>query len=222
MLHIIPTPIWNKDDITLRALNLFQNLKYFICEDSRVFKKLLKLHDIDYMNKKFYSLTSFTDSSKIKYYVDLIDKNEVWLVSDAGVPWLSDPWKVLIKLCWENNLNFEVLPWASAFVPAVVWAFGDTSEFVFMWFLPTKKWKQTKIKEIINTKKPVFVYESVHRIEKNLKLFQDFWFNWKVCVFRELSKMYEQKVCDSVENILQKISDGEIKLKWEFVLGFLN
>jgi 16S rRNA (cytidine1402-2'-O)-methyltransferase len=91
-----------------------------------------------------------------------------------------------------------------------------------MGFLPTKKWKQTKIKEIISSKKPVFLYESVHRIEKNLKLFQELWFNWKVCIFRELSKMYEQKVYDSIENILESIWNGTIKLKWEFVVSFLN
>jgi 16S rRNA (cytidine1402-2'-O)-methyltransferase len=222
MLHIIPTPIWNKDDVTIRAINLFNSLTYFICEDSRTFRKLLRLHDIEYKDKKFYSLTSFTDPWKIAYYTKLIETNEVWLVSDAGVPWLSDPWKSLIKLCWENDLKFEVLPWASALIPAVVWTFWDTSEFVFMGFLPTKKWKQTKIKEIISFNKPVFIYESVHRIEKNLKLFQELWFKWKVCVFRELSKMYEQKIYGTIDEILLHISNGTMKLKWEFVIGFLN
>ena len=105
MLYLIPTPIWNKDDITLRALNLFEELKIFICEDTRTFKKLLSLYEIDYSGKEFYSLTSFTDKWKLNFYVKLMQDNDIWVVSEAGTPWLSDPGKSLIQLCNENNLK---------------------------------------------------------------------------------------------------------------------
>ena len=149
MLYLIPTPVWNKDDITLRALNLFRELKIFICEDTRTFKKLLSMYEIDYSGKEFYSLTSFTDKWKLNFYVKLMQENDIWVVSEAWTPWLSDPGKSLIQLCNENNLKYTVLPWANALVPSVVSAWFDTSSFIFLWFLPQKKWRQTILNKII-------------------------------------------------------------------------
>lgn len=144
MLYIIPTPIWNIQDITLRWLNLLKELEIFLCEDTRTSKKLMNLYNIDYSNKQFFSITSYTSEWKIEFYKKLIEETNVWLLSDAGTPWLSDPWKNIIKIITENNIKFETLPWASAIIPWVVSSWFDTSKFIYLWFLPKKKMK-TKI-----------------------------------------------------------------------------
>ena len=127
MLTFIPTPIGNKEDITLRALRLLKELKYLICEDTRTTKKLLQMYEIDYSDKEFFSLTSFTDKGKLAHYANLIRENEVGMLSDAGTPGLSDPGK------------YSILPGANALVPSIVAAGFDTSEFVYIGFLPQKK-----------------------------------------------------------------------------------
>ena len=223
-MYLIPTPIWNKDDITLRALNLFKELKIFICEDTRTFKKLLSMYEIDYSDKEFYSLTSFTDRWKLNFYVKLMLDNDIWVVSEAWTPWLSDPGKSLIQLCNENNLKYTVLPWANALIPSVVSAWFDTSSFVFLWFLPQKKWRQTILKLIINNEEwimkdvPVFFYESVHRFEKLLSELEALWFNWKIFVWREISKMYEQIYNWALNELIGLVKNKKFSLKGEFVV----
>jgi 16S rRNA (cytidine1402-2'-O)-methyltransferase len=222
MLYLIPTPIWNRDDITLRALKLFKELKIFVCEDTRTFKKLLSMYEIDYSGKEFYSLTSFTDKWKLNFYIKLLLGNDIWVVSEAWTPWLSDPWKSLIQLCNENWLKYTVLPWANALVPSVVSAWFDTSSFVFLWFLPQKKWRQTTLKliiwDLIVKWYPVFFYESVHRFEKLLSELQDLWFNWKIFVGREISKMYEQIYNWSLDELIGLVKNSKFSIKGEFVI----
>jgi len=218
MLYVIPTPIWNLEDITLRALNLFKQLNIFICEDTRTFKNLLSKYEILFHDKKFFSITSYTPDKKIKFYTELIKNNDVGLVSEAGTPGLSDPWKELIRICRENNIKFEILPWANSLIPAVVSTCFDSSKFLYLGFLPKKKWRQTLLKKIVNETYPVFFYESVYRVEKTLGQLKDLWFDWIVFIIREISKKFEQKYCWHIQDILQKIEEGSIKLKWEFVI----
>ena len=219
-MYLIPTPIWNKDDITLRALNLFRELKIFICEDTRTFKKLLSMYDINYSDKDFYSLTSFTDKWKLNFYVKLMQDNDIWVVSEAGTPWLSDPGKSLIQLCNENNLKYTVLPWANALVPSVVSAWFDTSSFVFLWFLPQKKWRQTILNKVVSKEywMAVFFYESVHRFERLLSELQNLWFNWKIFVSREISKMYEQIYNWNLNELIELVKNNKYSIKGEFVI----
>lgn len=172
--------------------------------------------------KEFFSLTSFTDKWKLNHYINLIRENDVVLVSDAGTPWLSDPGKKMIELCNEYELPYSVLPGANALVPAVVSGGFDTSKFVYLWFIPQKKWRQTLLKSIIEKKygeMPVFFYESVHRVEKLFKQLKEFWFEWNVCVCREISKMHEQIVNWNLEEVSAMLKSGEIKVKGEFVIG---
>ena len=224
MLYLIPTPIWNKDDITLRALNLFKELKVFICEDTRTFKKLLSMYEIDYSDKEFYSLTSFTDRWKLNFYVKLMQDNDVWVVSEAWTPWLSDPGKSLIQLCNENNLKYTVLPWANALIPSVVSAWFDTSSFVFLWFLPQKKWRQTILNKIVSNEywMAVFFYESVHRFEKLLSELQNLWFKWRIFVGREISKMYEQIYNWTLDELFVLVKNTKFSIKGEFVIWLIN
>jgi 16S rRNA (cytidine1402-2'-O)-methyltransferase len=222
MLYFIPTPIWNKDDITVHALNLFKELKYLICEDTRTTMKLLKMYEIDYKDKQFLSLTSFTTQWKFNHYLNILKENNVWLVSEAGTPGLSDPWKSMIKLCNENWLLYSILPWANALVPAVVWAWFDSSEFIYLWFLPQKKGRQTALKSILESKIPVFFYESVHRFEKLLKELNELEFKGQISVSREISKMFEQYFTWSLEEVINLVKEKKLPLKWEFVVWLKN
>lgn len=222
MLYFIPTPIGNKDDITIRALNLFKELKYLICEDTRTTMKLLKMYEIDYTDKQFMSLTSFTTQWKFNHYLNILKENNAGLVSEAGTPGLSDPWKSMIKLCNENSIPYSILPWANALVPAIVWAWFDSSEFIYLWFLPQKKWRQTALKWILESKIPVFFYESVHRIEKLLKELESLKFGWQISIAREISKLFEQNFTWNLEEAISLVKEKKLPLKWEFVVGLKN
>ena len=199
-------------------MKLFQSLEFFVCEDTRTTMKLMKMYDISYKDKTFFSLTSFTSDNQLAKYVDILKISDIWLVSEAGTPGLSDPGKSMIQLCNEHDIPYTVLPWANALVPAIVAAGFDTSEFVYLWFLPTKKWRQTKIKEILASKIPVFVYESVHRIEKLLKELSEAGFTGKISLAREVSKMFEQHFTWTVEEVLNLIQEKKLPIKGEFVV----
>jgi 16S rRNA (cytidine1402-2'-O)-methyltransferase len=110
MLYLIPTPIGNLEDITLRALRMLRELPVLICEDTRTTKSLLTKLEIDYSDKQLVSLTSFTKAHILERYVEIIRESEVGMVSDAGTPGLSDPGNILIKLCHEHQLPYTVLP----------------------------------------------------------------------------------------------------------------
>lgn len=232
MLYLIPTPIWNRDDITVRAMKLLNELKYLICEDTRTTMKLLQMYEINFKEKELMALTSFTDQWRLNHYLNIMKEHDVWVVSEAWTPGLSDPGKNLIKICNENNISYSILPGANALIPAVVWAWFDTSEFTYLWFLPQKKWRQTALKWIITpplnsplikgASKPVFFYESVHRFEKLLKELKELWFNGQISVSRELSKMFEQQVTWNLEEILELVKTKKLPIKGEFVIWLKN
>jgi len=220
MLYFIPTPIGNKEDVTVRALRLLRELTVFFCEDTATTKKLMNMYDISLMGKQFLPFTSFTDQSKINHYENIMSTTDCGVLSEAGTPWLSDPGKSLIKLAREKEIKFEVLPGANALIPTVVAAYCDTSTFYYYGFLPTKKGRQTALKEMMahaeNT--PVFFYESVHRVEKLLEELVTLEYEWVVFVARELSKMFEQKLIGTPKELLEKITAKEFVIKGEFVI----
>lgn len=221
MLSFIPTPIWNKEDITLRALRLLRELPVLFCEDIGTTRKLLSMYEISAGDKKLYSLTSHTSESSVQFYLDLIRDNNCGVVSEAWTPGLSDPGKHLIKLCREQNIQFEILPWANALVPVVVATPFDTSVRSYYGFLPQKKWRQTVLKEILQSVYPVYIYESVHRIEKLMKELVLLQYAWTVLVARELSKLFEQYFHGSVDEAQEAIKSKKIPLKGEFVVCFI-
>ena len=196
-----------------------KELKFLICEDTRTTRKLLQMYEIDYSDKEFFSLTSFTDKGKLGHYVNLIAENEVGMLSDAGTPGLSDPGKVLIQLCYENGLKFSVLPGANALVPAVVGAGFDTSNFVYIGFLPQKKGRQTALKIAIQSQIPTFFYESVHRMERLIKDLEELGFDGKVMILRELSKVFEEVLTLEMTQLVEKWQSWNLMLKGEFVVG---
>ncbi len=219
MLYLIPTPIWNKEDISLRALRLLKELQILICEDTRTTKKLLGMYEIPYQDKQFFSLTSFTDKGKLAHYLNLIKENEVWMLSDAGTPWLSDPWKLLIQLCGEHQLAYTILPGANALIPAVVGSGFDTSSFCYLGFLPQKKGRQTALKEALVRDMPTFFYESVHRVEKLISELEQLGFEGKISISREISKLFEQHLTCPFSELREQLQTGKLTLKGEFVIG---
>lgn len=218
MLYFVPTPIWNKEDITLRALRLLKEINILICEDTRTAKKLLSMYDISSAWKEFYSITSFTSQGKLSFYAKLLQENDAIVVSEAWTPWLSDPWKSLIQLCNENQISFSVLPGANALVPSIVAAWFDTTEFAFIWFIPQKKWRQTALKDMLNREIPTFFYESVHRMPKLLEELKELNFEWKIFIAREISKVFEQFFTWSLFECENFIKEWKMMIKWEFVV----
>ena len=219
MLYFVPTPIWNKEDITLRAIRLLKEINILICEDTRTAKKLLSMYDISIVWKEFYSLTSFTSPGKLWFYAKLLKENDTVVVSEAWTPWLSDPWKSLVKLCNENQIKYSVLPGANALVPSIVAAGFDTTEFIFIWFLPQKKWRQAALKKMIENEIPTFFYESVHRMLKLLEDLKNLNFNWEIFIAREISKVFEQFFTWNLFKCEEFIKSWSIVIKWEFVVG---
>lgn len=218
MLTFIPTPIGNKEDITLRALRLLKELKYLICEDTRTTKKLLQMYEIDYSDKEFFSLTSFTDKGKLAHYANLIRENEVGMLSDAGTPGLSDPGKMLVQICQNEWLKYSILPGANALVPSIVAAGFDTSEFVYIGFLPQKKGRQTALKAMISRDIPTFFYESVHRMAKLIEELHEFNFDGKIAIAREVSKLFEEYQTFEFLELWDLYQAGKLVLKGEFVV----
>lgn len=180
--------------------------------------KLLQMYDIDFSDKQLSSLTSFTDQGKMNHYLNILKEHDVWIVSEAGTPWLSDPGKSLIQLCNEQKLSYSVLPWANALVPAVVGAGFDTSSFVYIGFLPQKKGRQTALKNAISSEIPTFFYESVHRVEKLFTELSALWFTGKISISRELSKMFEQQVTWTLADIQDLFKQKKLPIKGEFVI----
>ena len=220
MLYIVPTPIWNKDDITVRGLKLLSECYILLSENPQTLKKLMQLHDISYDGKQFVVFNTFVDDKKMTHILDMIASEDAVMCSEAGTPWLSDPAKELVRRCREKNIKFEVLPWATALIPAVVGAYHDTSKFVFYGFLPTKKGRQTALKDIINQcdTMPDFLYESVHRVQKLLQELKSMNYDGQVYIAREISKLYEQRIVWKVDDIISKINSKELVIKGEFVI----
>lgn len=219
MLYFVPTPIWNKEDITLRAIRLLREISIMICEDTRTTKKLLSMYDISLDCKEFYALTSFTSQWKLDFYCKILKDNDAVMISEAGTPGLSDPWKSLVQLCNENQIPFSILPGANALVPSVVAAGFDTTEFKFIWFLPQKKWRQTALKNMLTSDIPTFFYESVHRMEKLLDELEELKFDGKIFIAREISKCFEQYFTWNLSECKEMIKNWQLAIKGEFVVG---
>ena len=215
----MPTPIWNKEDITLRAIRLLKEMSILICEDTRTAKKLLSMYDISISWKEFYSITSFTSQWKLEFYANLLQRNDAVVISEAWTPGLSDPWKSLIQLCNENQIKFSVLPGANALIPYIVAAGFDTTEFAFIWFLPQKKWRQTALRDMIEREIPTFFYESVHRMSKLLEELKSLNFKWKIFIAREISKIFEQFFTWDLSECEEFIKSWKMVIKGEFVVG---
>jgi 16S rRNA (cytidine1402-2'-O)-methyltransferase len=207
-LYIVPTPIGNLKDITIRALEILKEVDYIICEDTRRTNILLDHYDIK--NKKLISYFAPKEDQKIPFLLEIIKKYKSALVVDAGMPGISDPGYKLIKACLENNLEIEVLPGPSAFLTALVGSGLPTDKFLFLGFLPKKGLKKylERIKELDVT---IIFYESPKRLEKTLKTIYEILGNCKIAIAREISKIYEEYLRGDLKEIISRLKDKKLK-----------
>mgnify|MGYP001206908686 CR=1 FL=1 len=214
-LYIVPTPIGNLEDITLRSIRILKECDLILAEDTRVTKKLLTHLEI---SKPLLSFHAHNEHKILEKVIDKIsNNNSTVLVSDAGTPGISDPGFLLIRECIENNINIECLPGPTAIIPALILSGFPTERFIFEGFLPHKKGRQTRIKEICKEERTVVFYESPHRIEKALKQFEEFIDpDRKICIIREISKLYEETIRGDIKELIA-YSDNK-KIKGEIVV----
>jgi len=224
MFYIIATPIGNLEDITLRALKILQEVDVVLCEDTRVTRKLLDHYKIK--NKKLEAYHQHTSEKKVERLVELIQKNKVALVTDAGTPGISDPGNKLISEIVKNNQTKIIpIPGASAVTTALSISGFPTDKFLFKGFIPHKKGRQKFLQEILQNKNTVVFYESPHRILKCLEQLNIFCRDRsrpvQLVVCRELTKKFETVYRGSAQEILGKIKtdfpDGK-SVKGELVV----
>jgi 16S rRNA (cytidine1402-2'-O)-methyltransferase len=190
-LILVPTPIGNLRDITLRAISVLQESDIILAEDTRVSSKLLKHLEIE---KKLIPHHKFNEHKTTASIVSKLKEGiRIALISDAGTPGISDPGYLLVKACVENNIEVECLPGPTALIPALAVSGLPTDRFVFEGFLPQKKGRQKRLTQLAEESRTMVFYESPFRLVKALVQFADFFGQDRQgCVCRELSKMFEE------------------------------
>jgi 16S rRNA (cytidine1402-2'-O)-methyltransferase len=209
-LTVVPTPIGNLEDITLRALNTLKSVDTILAEDTRTSGVLMKHYGID---KKLQSFHIFNEHKAIASLIDRLKKGErMALVSDAGTPGISDPGFLLVRECLKEGLDVECLPGPTAFVPALVKSGFPTDRFIFEGFIPHKKGRQTWFKTLVDEERTIVCYESPHRLLKTLEQIVEYLGSERlVSVSRELTKLFEETKTGTTVEVLQHFSAKEIK-----------
>ena len=210
MLYLVPTPLGNLKDITLRALEVLQQVDVILCEDTRTSSKLLQHYDIQKPLSPYHQ----HNEHKIVAHIteQLAAGKKMALVTDAGTPGISDPAFLLVRECIRNNIKVECLPGATAFVPALVNSGLPINRFVFEGFLPLKKGRQTLMKQLSEEERTIVFYESPMRLLKTLNEFmQYFGAERQCCVSRELTKMFEENFRGTLQQAHGHFSNKTIK-----------
>ncbi|MFN8298352.1 MAG: 16S rRNA (cytidine(1402)-2'-O)-methyltransferase [Chitinophagales bacterium] len=207
-LTIVPTPIGNLEDITLRALHVLKAADLILCEDTRQSKKLLDHYQI---SKPLLSYHKFNERAAQDNIISQLQTGrQIAMVSDGGTPGISDPGLLLVKRCIEESIPVETLPGATAFVPALINSGFANDEFVFIGFLPHKKGRQTKLKEIAAEHRTIILYESPYRIIKLLQELKQFVSETRrVSLSREISKMFEETVRGTPDELIAHFTKKE-------------
>ncbi|MDX2188276.1 MAG: 16S rRNA (cytidine(1402)-2'-O)-methyltransferase [Bacteroidota bacterium] len=214
-LILVPTPIGNLEDITLRALRELKECDVILCEDTRTSSVLLKHYEI---SKPLQSYHTFNEHKTVENLINRIRKGEkMCLITDAGTPGISDPGFLIVRACIQNNIEVDCLPGATAFVPALVKSGIPSDSFVFEGFLPVKKGRQTKFKEIAIETRTMIIYESPFRVIKTLTELVEYIGKERIIsVSRELSKKFEETVNGTISEVLFHFSKHDPK--GEFVI----
>jgi len=210
MLYLVPTPLGNLKDITLRALEVLQQVDVILCEDTRTSSKLLQHYNIQKPLSPYHQ----HNEHKIVAHIteQLAAGKKMALVTDAGTPGISDPAFLLVRECIRNNIKVECLPGATAFVPALVNSGLPINRFVFEGFLPLKKGRQTLMKQLSEEERTMVFYESPMRLLKTLNEFiQYFGAERQGSVSRELTKMFEENFRGTLQQVHDHFSNKTIK-----------
>lgn len=209
-LYLVPTPIGNLEDITLRAINMLKNVDVVLAEDTRTSGFLLKHLGI---SKPLQSYHIHNEHQTVQRIIQRILKGETMaLVSDAGTPAVSDPGFLLVRECLKNGIEIECLPGPTAFVPALVNSGLPTDRFTFEGFLPHKKGRQTRLIELKEEERTMIFYESPHRLLKSLEQFVEYFgADRQASVSRELTKLYEETIRGTLTEIIAYFAEKTIK-----------
>jgi 16S rRNA (cytidine1402-2'-O)-methyltransferase len=216
-LYLVPTPIGNLEDITLRAIRVLGEVDGILAEDTRNSGQLLKHFNI---SKPLYSNHAHNEHTGVPGVIKMLKEGKsLALISDAGTPGISDPGYLLVKACVDNGIEVESLPGATAFVPALVNSGFPTDRFVYEGFLPHKKGRQTRWKALAEEERTIVLYESPHRLVKALEQIIEFISpDRQVMVGRELSKMHEQMVRGTATEVLAYFAAHPDKVRGEIVI----
>ena len=214
-LFIVPTPIGNLKDITIRAIDTLQSVDIIYAEDTRTSSKLLNHYEISTPMQSFHM---HNEHAKINNIVsDLKQGMTGAIISDAGTPGISDPGFSLVRACVENDIEVECLPGPTALIPALINSGFPCEKFSFEGFLPAKKGRTKRLKEIATQEKTMIFYESPHRLIKTLKdFFEYFGTKRQVSVSREISKKFEETIRGTLSQAIYHFEKN--KPKGEFVI----
>ena len=220
-LTIVPTPIGNLEDMTFRAIRVLKEADLILAEDTRTTSILLKHYNIE---NRMQSHHKFNEHQTVELIAERIKGGEnIALVSDAGTPAISDPGFMLVRECIRQNVEVECLPGATAFVPALVSSGFPDEKFCFEGFLPQKKGRQTRLKELSEEYRTMIFYESPFRINKTLTQFAEYFgAERQVSVSREISKIHEETVRGTLEKIIAHFTMNEPKGEFVIVLEGKN
>lgn len=209
-LYLVPTPIGNLEDITLRALRILKEVDVILAEDTRTSSKLLKHYEI---SKKLVAHHQHNEHKTLGRIIDNIKGGETMaLISDAGTPAISDPGFLLVRECLKNDIKVECLPGATAFVPALVNSGFPSDKFVFEGFLPHKKGRHTRLTVLAEEQRTIVFYESPHRLIKTLKQFAEYFGEDRLAsVSRELTKMHEENIQGTVVELVNYYETHTLK-----------
>lgn len=221
VLYIVPTPIGNLEDITLRALRILKEADYILAEDTRTSRVLLKHFDIE---KKLVSYHAHNEHKQLANIIEHITiANTVALITDAGTPGISDPGFLLIRECLREGIPIQTLPGPTAFVPALVNSGLPSDKFVFEGFLPQKKGRHTRLQELKEETRTMIFYESPFRLVKTLEQFvETFGQDRKASVSRELTKMFEETRRGTLQELVAYFSSKTVKGEIVIVLAGID
>jgi 16S rRNA (cytidine1402-2'-O)-methyltransferase len=218
-LYIVPTPIGNLEDMTLRAIRILKEVDLVLCEDTSVTQRLFKEYDISTKTSVFFAQTGLKNIDRVME--SLKEGKQIALVSDAGTPTISDPGVLLVDKIRNElpDVKIIALPGASALTTALSGSGISSAQFVFLGFPPHKKGRETLFKEIANSERTIVFYESVHRIEKTLdKLSEIIMSPRKIVIARELTKMHEEVVRGTAQEVKEYFDTHKDKIRGEFVV----
>lgn len=214
-LYVVPTPVGNLEDITLRALRLLKEVSLILAEDTRTTGILLKHFDIQ---NKMQSYHKFNEHKAVSHIIDRLKAGEnIALVSDAGTPGISDPGFLVVRECVKEGIEVECLPGATAFVPALVSSGIPNDRFCFEGFLPQKKGRMTRLKILAEEPRTMVLYESPHRVLKTLTQLAEYMGEERyAATCREISKVYEETTRGTLKELIAHFQKNEPR--GEFVI----